>query len=176
MSRPRLAPFTVFDVRPGSITRGTRSVADFGLAVCSAESLAGGTAAQNAAALRAVLRGEDRGPHRDALLLGAALALEVAGSPSADRAKVCRARRARSTTDRPRVCSSASPLSERNPHESMPNESTRMSEDFLDGMRRSSAARVARAQQLRPEQALQEFVRRLPPPPAQCSARRRAST
>ena len=30
-------------------------------------------------ALRAVLHGEDRGAHRDCLLLGAALALEVAG-------------------------------------------------------------------------------------------------
>ncbi len=88
------APFTVFDVRPGSITRGSRSVADFGLAACSAESLAGGTAAQNAAALRAVLRGEDRGPHRDALLLGAALALEVAGAVSGPREGVSRAARA----------------------------------------------------------------------------------
>ena len=41
-----------------------------------------------------------------------------------------------------------------------------MSEDFLDGMRRSSAARVTRAQQLRPTQSLREFVQRLPPPPA----------
>lgn len=41
-----------------------------------------------------------------------------------------------------------------------------MSEDFLDGMRASSAARVGRAQQLRPMQSLREFVQRLPPPPA----------
>ena len=88
------APFTVFDVRPGSITRGARSVADFGLAPCAAEALAGGTAAHNAAALRAVLRGEDRGPHRDALLLGAALALEVAGLVSGPREGVSRAARA----------------------------------------------------------------------------------
>ena len=88
------APFTVFDVRPGSITRGNRSVADFGLEPCAAESLAGGSAAQNAAALRAVLRGEDRGPHRDALLLGAALALEVAGIVNGPREGVSRAARA----------------------------------------------------------------------------------
>ena len=88
------APFTVFDVRPGSITRGARSVADFGLAACSAQALAGGTAAHNAVALRAVLRGEDRGPHRDALLLGAALALEVAGLVSGPREGVSRAARA----------------------------------------------------------------------------------
>ena len=89
-----VAPFTVFDVRPGSITRGTRAAADFGLPSCSAESLAGGTATQNAAALRAVLRGEDRGSHRDALLLGAALALEVAGAVSGPREGVSRAARA----------------------------------------------------------------------------------
>jgi anthranilate phosphoribosyltransferase len=41
--------------------------------------LAGGDATHNAVGLRAVLRGEDRGPHRDAVLLNAALALEVAG-------------------------------------------------------------------------------------------------
>lgn len=40
-----------------------------------------------------------------------------------------------------------------------------MSEDFLEAMRRSSAARVVRAQQLRPMQSLREFVQRLPPPP-----------
>ena len=40
-----------------------------------------------------------------------------------------------------------------------------MSEDFLDGMRRSSAARVVRAQQLRPMQSLRDFVQRLPPSP-----------
>lgn len=40
-----------------------------------------------------------------------------------------------------------------------------MSEDFLDGMRSSSAARVTRAQQLRPMQSLRDFVQRLPPPP-----------
>ena len=84
----------MFDVRPGSITRGARSVADFGLAACSAQALAGGTAAHNAVALRAVLRGEDRGPHRDALLLGAALALEVAGLVSGPREGVSRAARA----------------------------------------------------------------------------------
>ncbi len=39
----------------------------------------GGDAASNARALRAVLTGEDTGPHRDALLLGTALALEIVG-------------------------------------------------------------------------------------------------
>ena len=50
-----------------------------GLERCANQDLAGGDAAHNAQALRAALTGEDRGPHRDCLLLGAALALEVAG-------------------------------------------------------------------------------------------------
>ena len=88
------AAFTVWDVRGGSIERVRRSAADFGLPDCSADDLAGGTAAHNAAALRAALRGEDRGPHRDALLLGAALALQVTGREQEPRAAVARAARA----------------------------------------------------------------------------------
>jgi anthranilate phosphoribosyltransferase len=56
-----------------------RTPADYGLRLCTAGELAGADAAHNARALRAVLAGEDRGAHRDCLLLGTALALEVAG-------------------------------------------------------------------------------------------------
>jgi anthranilate phosphoribosyltransferase len=45
--------------------------------------LAGGDAGHNARALEAVLYGEDRGAHRDCLLLGTALALELAGESRA---------------------------------------------------------------------------------------------
>lgn len=72
-------PFTLFDVRPGAVTVQTREAADYGLESCTLDDLAGGDAQHNAQALRAVLSGADRGPHRDCLLLGAALALEVAG-------------------------------------------------------------------------------------------------
>ncbi|HTX23280.1 MAG TPA: anthranilate phosphoribosyltransferase [Steroidobacteraceae bacterium] len=75
-----LGPFTLFDVRPGRVEVEVRSPSDYGLASCTRAGLAGGDAAHNAKALRAVLTGEDRGPHRDCLLLGAALALEVAGA------------------------------------------------------------------------------------------------
>jgi anthranilate phosphoribosyltransferase len=75
-------PFLLCDVRPGHVTESTRSAADFGLPSCSPEDLKGGDAAHNAFALRAVFAGRDRGAHRDALLLGAALALEVAGLAS----------------------------------------------------------------------------------------------
>jgi anthranilate phosphoribosyltransferase len=74
-----VGPFTVFDVRRGRVERQVRTPQDYGIAVCAAADLAGGDARQNAAALKDVLSGEDRGPHRDCLLLGAALALEVAG-------------------------------------------------------------------------------------------------
>jgi anthranilate phosphoribosyltransferase len=86
-----IGPFELFDVRPGKVRREQRSPADYGLASCSATELAGGDAAYNAAALRAVLVGQDRGAHRDALLLSAALALEVMGVESAPRAAIARA-------------------------------------------------------------------------------------
>ena len=72
-------PFMLFDIHPGHVTEQVRDPQDFGLAPCRAEQLAGGDAQHNARALRAALSGEDRGAHRDCLLLGAALALEVAG-------------------------------------------------------------------------------------------------
>src|SRR5262249_23309501 len=71
--------FTVFDVRPGRVDVQTRSPGDYGIPACQAADLSGGDARHNAGALRQVFSGEDRGPHRDCLLLGAALALEVAG-------------------------------------------------------------------------------------------------
>jgi anthranilate phosphoribosyltransferase len=74
-----IGPFTVFDVRPGTVDMQIRLPADYGLQTCKAEGLAGGDAQHNARALEAVLTGQDRGPHRDCLLLGTALALEVVG-------------------------------------------------------------------------------------------------
>jgi anthranilate phosphoribosyltransferase len=74
-----VGPFTLFDVRPGHTERHTRTPEEYGLRRCEPARLAGGDAPHNARALRAVLQGEDRGPHRDCLLLGTALALEVTG-------------------------------------------------------------------------------------------------
>jgi len=74
-----VGPFTVFDVRPGKVEMQVRVPADYGLKTCTAAGLSGGDAQHNARALESVLTGQDRGPHRDCLLLGAALALEVAG-------------------------------------------------------------------------------------------------
>ncbi|MGH8136200.1 MAG: anthranilate phosphoribosyltransferase, partial [Steroidobacteraceae bacterium] len=73
------SPFTIFDVRPGSVKKARRTAAEFGLPACSQQDLKGGDAAHNAARLAAVLRGEERGGHRDALVMGAALVAEVTG-------------------------------------------------------------------------------------------------
>ena len=86
-----LGPFTLFDVRPGRVDVEVRAPADYGLERCTSDGLAGGDAAHNASALRAVLTGGDRGPHRDCLLLGAALALEVAGAAASRRAALAQA-------------------------------------------------------------------------------------
>jgi len=86
-----MGPFTIFDVRPGSVAVSERSAADYGLPPCAAADLLGGDAAHNAQALKAVLYGEDRGAHRDCLLLGTALALEVAGVVQHAREGVARA-------------------------------------------------------------------------------------
>src|SRR5437763_1894907 len=84
-------PFTLFDVRPGRVEMQVRAPSQYGLAPCSASDLAGGDAGHNARALAAVLYGEDRGAHRDCLLLGTALALELAGETRAPREGLARA-------------------------------------------------------------------------------------
>ncbi|NIA25188.1 MAG: anthranilate phosphoribosyltransferase [Gammaproteobacteria bacterium] len=73
-----MGPYHLFDVTPGSVISSVEDPADFGLRRCLPRDLAGGDPAFNAAALRRVLEGED-GPHRDALVLGASLALRVTG-------------------------------------------------------------------------------------------------
>ncbi len=72
-------PFALFDVQMGRVVRGTRDALEFGLQRCSPQDLKGGDAAYNAERLREVFAGRDRGPHRDALVLGAALVLELTG-------------------------------------------------------------------------------------------------
>jgi anthranilate phosphoribosyltransferase len=74
-----IGPFMLYDVRPGRVDVSTRDPVEHGFKTCAARDLAGGDAQHNARALRDVLTGEDRGAHRDCLLLGAGLALEVAG-------------------------------------------------------------------------------------------------
>ncbi|MFP6829935.1 MAG: anthranilate phosphoribosyltransferase [Gammaproteobacteria bacterium] len=89
-----VGPFLCFDVRHGLVQRSVRDPADLGIARCSAEDLLGGEAGDNSARLAAALRGEDTPAHRDALVLGAALALEVTGAEPDAESAVRRARQA----------------------------------------------------------------------------------
>lgn len=89
-----LGPFLLLDVRPGEVRESRRTPADYGIAVCQEEHLQGGDAMYNAQALTNVLRGDDQGPHRDALMLGAALALEVTGRADSPLEAIAHARAA----------------------------------------------------------------------------------
>jgi anthranilate phosphoribosyltransferase len=76
----------VAEVKDGAVAAGLLSFADFGIAPAPLEALRGGDAAENAAILGAVFAGE-RGPHRDIVLLNAAVVLTVAGvAPNPGRA------------------------------------------------------------------------------------------
>jgi anthranilate phosphoribosyltransferase len=86
-----VGPFELYDVRPGSVQRTLRTPEDYGLARCRSVDLIGGDAAHNAAALKAVFCGREHGPHRNALLLGTALALEVCGQVDGPAAGMARA-------------------------------------------------------------------------------------
>ena len=71
--------FLLYDVRPGSVEESIRKPEDYGVSRCQPEDLRGADASYNAAELVRVFTGDDQGPHRDALLMGTSLILEVAG-------------------------------------------------------------------------------------------------
>ena len=89
-----IGPFVCFDVRPGSVTRVVRDPADYGLSRCTEDDLKGGEPEENAARLRSALCGGDTLAHREALILGAALALEVTGAAADAGSAVARAQSA----------------------------------------------------------------------------------
>jgi anthranilate phosphoribosyltransferase len=72
--------FALFDVTPGNVNELQRTPEDYGIQRCSAAQLAGGDAEHNAKELKRVFAGKDKGAHRDALLMGTSLVLEVQGS------------------------------------------------------------------------------------------------
>ena len=72
--------FVLYDVRPGAVAESRRTPEEYGIGRCAAGDLAGGDAEHNARELRRVFDGDDTGAHRDALLMGASLVLEVQGS------------------------------------------------------------------------------------------------
>jgi anthranilate phosphoribosyltransferase len=69
----------LYDIAPGGVTRRPIVASDLGLTAAPTSALAGGEAADNAAVVEAILGGGDAGPRRDAVLLNAAVAFEVAG-------------------------------------------------------------------------------------------------
>jgi anthranilate phosphoribosyltransferase len=71
--------FVCHDVRPGQNLHGVRDPRDYGIERCRAEDLLGADPASNCLRLREALHGRDTQAHRDALALGAGLALEVSG-------------------------------------------------------------------------------------------------
>jgi anthranilate phosphoribosyltransferase len=87
-----VGPFVCYDVRPGRVLRSVRDPRDAGIARCALEELRGAETAVNAARLKAALAGGDTAGHRDALVLGAALALEVTGIAADATSAVARAR------------------------------------------------------------------------------------
>ena len=87
-----IGPFICFDVADGQVERQERDPAEVGIARCMQDELSGGTPAENAARLERALRGEDTAPHRDALAIGAALALEVTGAVADFSSAIGRAR------------------------------------------------------------------------------------
>ncbi len=83
--------FWLYDVRPGSVSETRRSPEDYGVTRCQPADLEGGDAKHNAKELLRVFTGEDRGAHRDALLMGTSLILEVQGQAKDARDGVARA-------------------------------------------------------------------------------------
>jgi anthranilate phosphoribosyltransferase len=71
--------FVLYDVRRGSVDESVRSPELYGVSRCKPDALTGADAEHNANELRRVFGKEDKGPHRDALLMGTSLVLEVLG-------------------------------------------------------------------------------------------------
>jgi anthranilate phosphoribosyltransferase len=74
--------FELYDVKPNHVQRMIRDPKDFGIVRCTEDDLKGGDATTNAKALMNVFNQKDQGPHRDALILGTGLALEVSNTVS----------------------------------------------------------------------------------------------
>ena len=73
------APTTVCELRNGAYKTYVITPEEFGLTRCTKEDLKGGTPQENAQITRAILKGEERGPKRNAVLMNAGAALYIAG-------------------------------------------------------------------------------------------------
>ena len=72
--------FELYDVKPNRVQYTVRDPKDFGIDRCTEDDLKGGDAKINSAALINVFNQNDQGPHKDALVLGTGLALEVSST------------------------------------------------------------------------------------------------
>jgi anthranilate phosphoribosyltransferase len=72
-------PNLVCEVVHGRVHERTIDPLDLGVPRCAPEELRGGSPKENAAAIRAIFAGEERGPRRDAILLNAAGAIAAGG-------------------------------------------------------------------------------------------------
>lgn len=73
------APTLVCEFRDGNYKTYTITPEQFGFTSCKKEDLVGGTPAENAAITLGILKGEDKGPKRNVVLLNAGAALYIAG-------------------------------------------------------------------------------------------------
>ncbi len=87
-------PNLVCEVEGGKVREYELDPRDLGVERCDPSELRGGDAATNAAALRAVLAGDDRGGHRSAVVLNAAGGIAAAGRADDLREGIERAREA----------------------------------------------------------------------------------
>ncbi len=69
----------IVELRDGKITSFELNPADYGIANASIDALGSGDAIANAAVIREILAGKERGPRRDIVVLNAAAAIVVAG-------------------------------------------------------------------------------------------------
>ena len=82
------APTSVCDFKDGRYATYTIKPEDFGFERCSKEDIKGGDPAENAKITTAILKGEEQGPKRNAVLLNAGAALYAAGKAESMKAGV----------------------------------------------------------------------------------------
>ena len=73
------APTSVCEIRDGKFTSYEITPEQFGYERCEKGALTGGTPAENAGITKAILKGEEKGPKRQAVCLNAGTALYIAG-------------------------------------------------------------------------------------------------
>ena len=73
------APTSVCEIKDGKFTSYEITPEQFGYEKCEKGALTGGTPAENAEITKAILKGEERGPKRQAVCLNAGVALYIAG-------------------------------------------------------------------------------------------------